>query len=105
MPRANFSGQDGLQETWLVRVRGRVQGVGYRDSCVRYAQVNGIRGWVRNRRDGSVELTLQGPQSAIATMRTWLQHTVPGAHVTGMDAEQLRDAAERFDGFQRLQTE
>ena len=86
-------------------IAGRVQGVGYRDSCVRYAQVNGIRGWVRNRRDGSVELTLQGPQSAISTMRTWLQHNVPGAQVTEMDAEQLRDAAERFDGFARLQTE
>jgi acylphosphatase len=105
MLRANLSGQDGLQETWLVRVRGRVQGVGYRDSCVRYAQANGIRGWVRNRRDGSVELTLHGPQSAIATMRTWLQHNVPGAQVTGMDAEQLHDAVERLDGFGRLPTE
>lgn len=105
MPQAHFSGHDGLQETWLVRVRGRVQGVGYRDSCARYAQAHGIRGWVRNRRDGSVELTLQGPQSAIATMRTWLQHSVPGAHVTGMDAEQLRDAVERLDRFERLPTE
>jgi acylphosphatase len=72
---------------------------------VRYAQANGIRGWVRNRRDGSVELTLQGPQSAIAAMRTWLQHNVPGAHVTDMAARQLHDAVERFDGFERLPTE
>ena len=82
-----------------------MQGVGYRDSCVRYAQANAIRGWVRNRRDGSVELTLQGPQSAIAAMRIWLQHHVPGAHVTDMDAEQLHDVLQPLDGFKRAPTE
>jgi len=105
MLRVKSSGSDGPQETWLVRVRGRVQGVGYRDSCVRYAQLNGLRGWVRNRRDGSVELTLQGPQSAIATMRVWLQHHVPGAHVTDTEATQLHDTVERLDGFERWPTE
>jgi len=44
----------------LIRVVGKVQGVGYRQACVRHARALGITGWVRNRLDVSVEAMLQG---------------------------------------------
>lgn len=97
--------EDGATESWLIRVRGRVQGVGYRDASVRHAQAVGIRGWVRNRADGSVELTLQGAPDNVAAMSAWLRHGVPGAHVTDLDATQLPAPFPRFDTFDRLPTQ
>ena len=47
-----------------LRIRGRVQGVGYRDFAVRSARVAGLAGWVRNRHDGSVEAQVQGAREA-----------------------------------------
>ena len=41
-------------------VEGRVQGVGYRDYVSRYADAQGLFGWIRNRNDGSVEVVIQG---------------------------------------------
>ncbi|HEX7637544.1 MAG TPA: acylphosphatase, partial [Burkholderiaceae bacterium] len=49
------------QATWHAVVRGRVQGVGFREACVAEARALGVAGWVRNRPDGSVEVVLQGP--------------------------------------------
>ncbi|HEY9567122.1 MAG TPA: acylphosphatase, partial [Thalassobaculum sp.] len=46
-------------------ITGRVQGVGYRDWCVREAGRLGIDGWVRNRRDGSVEAVAHGAAEAV----------------------------------------
>jgi acylphosphatase len=49
-------------------ITGRVQGVGYRIWAERAAGALGIRGWVRNRSDGSVELQASGSKSAIAAL-------------------------------------
>jgi acylphosphatase len=51
-----------------VVVRGRVQGVGYRAFVEDEAQQRGLHGWVRNRRDGSVEAVFAGPRSAVEAM-------------------------------------
>jgi acylphosphatase len=48
-----------------VVVRGRVQGVGYRAFVEDEAHRRGLRGWVRNRRDGSVEAVFSGPRSEV----------------------------------------
>ena len=46
-------------------VTGRVQGVGFRLFMTREAQAAGVTGWVRNRRDGTVEAVVQGPAAAV----------------------------------------
>jgi acylphosphatase len=51
-----------------VMIRGRVQGVGYRDFTERAALARGLIGWVRNRRDGAVEAVLAGPPALVADM-------------------------------------
>ena len=48
----------------VVRIAGLVQGVGYRYWLIRAAQAAGVAGWVRNRRDGSVEARMQGDKAA-----------------------------------------
>ena len=49
-------------------VHGRVQGVGYRAFVEDEARARGLDGWVRNRRDGSVEAVFAGPRAAVESM-------------------------------------
>lgn len=49
-------------------VRGQVQGVGYRAFVEDEAAMRGLEGWVRNRRDGSVEAVFAGPAEEVAMM-------------------------------------
>jgi acylphosphatase len=51
-----------------VTIRGRVQGVGYRAWVEHQAMTQGLEGWVRNRRDGSVEALLAGPADVVSDM-------------------------------------
>jgi acylphosphatase len=90
--------------TCRVQVRGRVQGVGYRYSTVSQARALGLSGWVRNRADGSVEAVLQGPAPAVARMREWMRHQVPGARVDELVAQDLPAPVESFQGFEQRPT-
>lgn len=54
--------------TLHVIIRGRVQGVGYRAWTHHQAQLHGLEGWVRNRRDGSVEAVFSGPGDMVDVM-------------------------------------
>jgi acylphosphatase len=54
-----------MSEAIRLRIDGRVQGVGYRAWLEREARSHGLRGWVRNRRDGSVEALLIGDADAV----------------------------------------
>jgi acylphosphatase len=67
-----------------VHVTGRVQGVGFRESCRREAQQLGIAGRVRNRADGSVEAVFEGPAPAVERMIEWCHHGPRAAHVRGI---------------------
>lgn len=58
-------------------VRGRVQGVYYRASTVEAATRLGVLGWVRNRRDGSVEALLHGPADAVEALTAWARQGRP----------------------------
>ncbi|HUS41982.1 MAG TPA: acylphosphatase [Ilumatobacteraceae bacterium] len=83
----------------VVRVRvvvaGRVQGVFYRDSCRREATRLGVRGSVRNRADGSVEVVAEGPRERVEELLTWCRQGPPRASVTGMSVSDEVPAAER----------
>ena len=88
----------------LLRVRGRVQGVGFRDACVEAARTRGLVGWVRNRRDGSVELLLAGDAAQLRCLcsvaaswdavRARRRHRIERRASTG--AAQLRAASHRL---------
>ena len=54
-------------------ISGRVQGVFYRASAQRYASELALRGWVRNRRDGRVEVLACGTQAQHAALKNWLE--------------------------------
>ena len=50
---------------------GLVQGVFFRDRCLREAWARGVSGWVRNRRDGTVEAVFQGAEADVGMMVSW----------------------------------
>lgn len=68
-----------------VVVRGRVQGVYFRGSLQREAVTRGVRGWVRNRADGSVEVLLQGPEDAINVLLAWARVGPRGAFIESLE--------------------
>jgi acylphosphatase len=86
-----------------LRIAGRVQGVGYRYSLCTEAQANGINGWVRNRRDGTVEAVVQGSPAALERLMAWARHGPPGARVTAVDVQDARGEFDRpYEGFDQL---
>jgi acylphosphatase len=86
-----------------VTIRGRVQGVGYRAWVEHQAGARGLEGWVRNRRDGSVEALFAGPADIVADMVTSCRQGPSPAEVDAVneapassDALNLRRPGERF---------
>src|SRR4051812_21840642 len=86
-----------------VTIRGRVQGVGFRYWTRRAATARGLEGWVRNRRDGSVEAVFSGPEETVADMIELCRRGPAGARVdkvdeqaAGPDMLSLRRNGERF---------
>ncbi|AZG06447.1 acylphosphatase [Pigmentiphaga sp. H8] len=74
-------------ETVLVRVTGRVQGVGFRLATVRRAHLVGVGGWVRNNEDGSVEALVQGTPDQVDQMLEWMRQGPPQARVDDLASE------------------
>jgi acylphosphatase len=81
-----------------IRVEGRVQGVGYRAFVEMRAADLELTGWVRNRRDGSVEAVLQGPRAAIEAMLGHCREGPPAAQVTLI--ETIGEGVGVFYGFE-----
>ena len=89
--------QEPLRRAHVV-VRGRVQGVWFRESARREAEALGLAGWVRNRSDGTVEAVLEGRAPAVERMLAWCAEGPPRARVDGVD---IRDEApEGLAGFE-----
>lgn len=91
-------------QTRLLRVRGRVQGVGFRDGCLDAAQTFGVAGWVRNRLDGSVEALVHGPADRLDALQRWLQHGIAAARVDAVEAAPVPTPHPPPAGFQRRPT-
>lgn len=77
--------------TVRLSIAGAVQGVGYRAWAVRLAAELGLRGWVRNRRDGTVEILATGVEDAVAAMIEEARHGPPGARVGMVEVREDED--------------
>ncbi|MCK0210004.1 acylphosphatase [Starkeya koreensis] len=92
-----------MDETTATRlvVSGRVQGVGYRVWFAREASRRGLKGWVRNRQDGSVEALVAAPAAALEELVLAARRGPPAAAVTDIQFDEgtLRDG-EVPDGFE-----
>jgi acylphosphatase len=86
-----------VKRTVHVRIVGYVQGVGYRAWTEWAAEELGLDGWVRNRRDGTVEAVFSGDAVAVTEMLHRCERGPPAAHVTRV--EMLGEEAGTFHGF------
>jgi acylphosphatase len=73
--------QDEDRRTVTVKIEGLVQGVYYRAWTEQTARVLGLDGWVRNRRDGSVEAVFSGPRTQVEEMLRRCADGPPDAQV------------------------
>ena len=79
-------------------VRGRVQGVNFRYYTTRTARRLGLKGWVANRADGTVEAVAEGDRSDLEELEAFLHRGSPAAQVEDVDIDWKRPTGE-FDGF------
>jgi acylphosphatase len=75
----------------LLRIEGRVQGVAFRAWTETEARRRGLRGWVRNRRDGSVEALLIGPPVIVDEMADLCRRGPSLASVTAIERTPAQD--------------
>ena len=81
-----------------VLVSGKVQGVFYRDTTKKEAVKRGVRGWVRNLKDGRVEAVFEGEAAAVDAMVAWCRVGSPLSRPTFV--ERLDEAEEGLQGFE-----
>lgn len=72
------------------RVRGRVQGIGFRYATVERARELGVMGWVRNGGDGEVLVHAEGPPEAVEQLAAFLAEGPPGAAVEEVESEKAK---------------
>lgn len=88
-----------------LRIAGRVQGIGYREALRSEALARGISGWVRNRRDGTVEAVLQGDPAAVEAVIAWARRGPPAARVASVEEHAAQGELDRaYSGFEWLPT-
>ena len=78
-------------------ISGWVQGVGFRYSMAEEADRLGVTGWVRNRRDGTVEAVVEGEATAVDALLAWAQRGPPSARVTEVTVSEVDGRFERFE--------
>ena len=86
--------------TRQIRVSGLVQGVGFRAALREEARRRGVRGWVRNRSDGSVEALVHGSAHAVEEIVAWARRGPPGARVTEVQTSEAAAPHESADRFE-----
>ena len=80
-----------------LQILGRVQGVGYRAAMVEQARQLGLTGWVRNRRDGSVEAVVCGAADAQCALLAWARKGPSFAQVAEVSAGEIDATFVSFD--------
>ena len=78
-------------------ISGRVQGVGFRYSMAEEAERLGATGWVRNRRDGTVEAVVDGELGTVEALLAWARRGPPGARVTDVTVSEIEGGFGRFE--------
>ena len=79
--KATRQRQQPLKERWRFLIEGSVQGVGFRNSCRRRALDLELCGWVRNLKDGRVEVQAEGGEMALNEFRLWCERGPSTANV------------------------
>lgn len=92
-----------MSKTQRVVIEGRVQGVWYRGWTVEQARARGLAGWVRNRRDGTVEALFSGPAAAVDDMIAACRQGPAMARVEAVQASPA-DSPSDAGGFRALPT-
>jgi acylphosphatase len=85
--------------TRRIVVAGQVQGVGYRYNMAREARRRSLRGWVRNRRDGTVEALVSGEQGNVDALVAWARRGPPAARVSNVDVHEVAEGGGDYDSF------
>lgn len=83
-----------------LNIIGIVQGVGYRAAFHDEATALGLSGWVRNRRDGSVEATVRGDERGLDAIIYWARRGPPGAKVSQVSISAVDDATAPLGKFE-----
>ncbi|KAE8099649.1 hypothetical protein FH972_017614 [Carpinus fangiana] len=105
MTTSKAAGQDSTQpstKTVRVVIKGQVQGVFYRNWTVENATQLGLKGWVRNKRDGTVEALFSGNPDVVQEMEQRCRRGPPAAVVTGLEVSPSSD--DPGSRFERKQT-
>ena len=90
-----------MDRTLHVLIHGRVQGVGFRAWTQHQAELHGLKGWVRNRRDGSVEAVFSGPDNLVQVMLKACHQGPAGSLVERVEPVEGGEA--EFDGAGRFE--
>ena len=81
-------------KAFFARIEGRVQGVGFRYSCMNEGQRLGLTGWVRNVPGGDVEVWAEGSQEKLDSLIQWLHRGPPGARVDSVKCKMCSPTGE-----------
>jgi acylphosphatase len=82
-----------------LKIHGRVQGVGFRYFTTKNAKETGVRGWVKNMPDGTVEVFLSGNKLQVKRMKKLLHSGPISAHVTNVEELPVEGQIEAFYDF------
>ncbi|MBI4971427.1 MAG: acylphosphatase [Candidatus Omnitrophica bacterium] len=86
------------QERLRLVISGYVQGVFFRAHADSEAKKLGLKGWVRNRADGTVEIVAEGERKALDRLKEWAHHGPPSARVTDVKVN-YEPPTDEFENF------
>ncbi|MBS3736437.1 MAG: acylphosphatase [Candidatus Bipolaricaulota bacterium] len=86
------------KERARLKITGRVQGVGFRNSTRRKARQLGVTGWVKNLADGSVKVIAEGKRDDVESLITWANSGPRLANVDKVEVER-KEPKDEFDNF------